>query len=167
MIKGKMLHFVAFFVHFDKLIRPHPGPLWGGSAGKKTLMFLQKVFLLLQKPYKIILGPPKWSHRLKKKKNGILWGKNSPSPFYEVLFFFSTKVCVCCDFRDERMRMLWFLRQKCILCDFCNKNARMLWLGGSEGFVSKDTKNTWIAFWIFLLYTNKCKSWMSIFSICQ
>ena len=25
--KGKMLHFVAFFVHFDKLIRPHPGPL--------------------------------------------------------------------------------------------------------------------------------------------
>ena len=30
MVKGKMLHFVAFFVHFDKLIRPHPGPLWGG-----------------------------------------------------------------------------------------------------------------------------------------
>ena len=29
MVKGKMLHFVAFFVHFDKLIRPHPGPLWG------------------------------------------------------------------------------------------------------------------------------------------
>ena len=27
MVKGKMLHFVAFFVHFDKLIRPHPGPL--------------------------------------------------------------------------------------------------------------------------------------------
>ena len=26
-VKGKMLHFVAFFVHFDKLIRPHPGPL--------------------------------------------------------------------------------------------------------------------------------------------
>jgi len=35
MIKGKMLHFVAFFVHFDKLIRPHPGPLWGGVSGKK------------------------------------------------------------------------------------------------------------------------------------
>ena len=33
MVRGKMLHFVAFFVHFDKLIRPHPGPLWeGGSA---------------------------------------------------------------------------------------------------------------------------------------
>ena len=30
MVKGKMLHFVAFFVHCDKLIRPHPGPLWGG-----------------------------------------------------------------------------------------------------------------------------------------
>ena len=27
MVKGKMSHFVAFFVHFDKLIRPHPGPL--------------------------------------------------------------------------------------------------------------------------------------------
>ena len=27
MVRGKMLHFVAFFVHFDKLIRPHPGPL--------------------------------------------------------------------------------------------------------------------------------------------
>ena len=25
--QGKMSHFVAFFVHFDKLIRPHPGPL--------------------------------------------------------------------------------------------------------------------------------------------
>ena len=33
MVRGKMLHFVAFFVHFDKLIRPHPGPLWGGEAG--------------------------------------------------------------------------------------------------------------------------------------
>ena len=33
MVKGKMLHFVAFFVHFDKLIRPHPGPLWGGGGG--------------------------------------------------------------------------------------------------------------------------------------
>ena len=31
MVKGKMLHFVAFFVHFYKLIRPHPGPLWGGT----------------------------------------------------------------------------------------------------------------------------------------
>ena len=31
MVRGKMSHFVAFFVHFDKLIRPHPGPLWGGS----------------------------------------------------------------------------------------------------------------------------------------
>ena len=30
MVRGKMSHFVAFFVHFDKLIRPHPGPLWGG-----------------------------------------------------------------------------------------------------------------------------------------
>ena len=32
MVKGKMLHFVAFFVHFDKLIRPHPGPLCGGGG---------------------------------------------------------------------------------------------------------------------------------------
>ena len=32
MVKGKMLHFVAFFVHLDKLIRPHPGPLWGGGG---------------------------------------------------------------------------------------------------------------------------------------
>ena len=32
MVKGKMLHFVAFFVHFDKSIRPHPGPLWGGGC---------------------------------------------------------------------------------------------------------------------------------------
>ena len=30
MVRGKMSHFVAFFVHFNKLIRPHPGPLWGG-----------------------------------------------------------------------------------------------------------------------------------------
>ena len=33
MVKGKMLHFVAFFVHFDKSIRPHPGPLWGAGGG--------------------------------------------------------------------------------------------------------------------------------------
>ena len=32
MVRGKMLYFVAFFVHFDKLIRPHPGPLWGGEG---------------------------------------------------------------------------------------------------------------------------------------
>ena len=32
MVRGKMSHFVAFFVHFDKLIRPHPGPLWGGRG---------------------------------------------------------------------------------------------------------------------------------------
>ena len=34
MVKGKMLHFVAFFVQFDKLGRPHPGPL---EERKKTL----------------------------------------------------------------------------------------------------------------------------------
>ena len=37
MVKGKMLHFVAFFVHFDKLIRPHPGPLWGGWLRKALI----------------------------------------------------------------------------------------------------------------------------------
>ena len=24
--------FASFFVHFQKLIRPHPGPLWGGGV---------------------------------------------------------------------------------------------------------------------------------------
>ena len=40
MVRGKMLHFVAFFVHFDKLIRRPPGPLWEGgifSLNPKTL----------------------------------------------------------------------------------------------------------------------------------
>ena len=35
MVKGKILHFVAFLVQFDKLIRPHPGPLWGGGGGSQ------------------------------------------------------------------------------------------------------------------------------------
>ena len=42
MVKGKMLHFVAFFVHFDKLIRPHPGPLWGVPP-KSVTFFLVKI----------------------------------------------------------------------------------------------------------------------------
>ena len=29
MVRVKMFHFVWFFVHFDKLIRRPPGPLWG------------------------------------------------------------------------------------------------------------------------------------------
>ena len=33
MVRVKMFHFVWFFVHFDKLIRRPPGPLWGGSEG--------------------------------------------------------------------------------------------------------------------------------------
>ena len=36
MVKGKMLHFVAFFVHLDKLIRPHPGPLWDVQDEKQV-----------------------------------------------------------------------------------------------------------------------------------
>ena len=34
MVRGKMLHFVAFFVHFEKFILPHPGPLWEGGEGR-------------------------------------------------------------------------------------------------------------------------------------
>ena len=37
MVRGKMLHFVAFFVNFDKLIRRPPGPLWEG--GSKAVNF--------------------------------------------------------------------------------------------------------------------------------
>ena len=33
MVRVIFLHFVAFFVHFDKLIRWPPGPLWGGGTG--------------------------------------------------------------------------------------------------------------------------------------
>ena len=31
MFKVLLPHFPWFFVHFDKLIRPHLGPLWGGG----------------------------------------------------------------------------------------------------------------------------------------
>ena len=35
MFKVLLPHFAWFFVLFDKLIRPHPGPLWvGGRLGK-------------------------------------------------------------------------------------------------------------------------------------
>ena len=30
MVRDITMHFDALFVNFDKLIRPHPGPLWGG-----------------------------------------------------------------------------------------------------------------------------------------
>ena len=33
MFKVLLPHFAWFFVHFDKLIRPHPGPLWEGGKG--------------------------------------------------------------------------------------------------------------------------------------
>ena len=29
--------FASFFVHFQKLIRPHPSPLWGGRGSQKML----------------------------------------------------------------------------------------------------------------------------------
>ena len=32
MVRVKMFHFVWFFVHFYKLIRRPPGPLWGGGV---------------------------------------------------------------------------------------------------------------------------------------
>ena len=42
--------FVSFFVHFQKLIRPHPGPLWGGGvAGPLSSKRLLK---------KYFFGPP-------------------------------------------------------------------------------------------------------------
>ena len=51
MVKGKMLHFVAFFVHFDKLIRPHPGPLWGGVSVKTSASQPKQLFLTFPFPY--------------------------------------------------------------------------------------------------------------------
>ena len=33
MVKGITMHFDVLFIHFDKLIRPHPGPLWEGGKG--------------------------------------------------------------------------------------------------------------------------------------
>ena len=38
MVRGKMSLFVAFFVHFDKSIRPHPGPLWVGGLSSQGLL---------------------------------------------------------------------------------------------------------------------------------
>ena len=43
MVRGKMSHFVAFFVHFDKLIRPPPGPL--RVRPKRTMSPFFTVFL--------------------------------------------------------------------------------------------------------------------------
>ena len=37
--------FASFFVHFQKLIRPHPSPLWGVFSIPKTFVNLPSVFL--------------------------------------------------------------------------------------------------------------------------
>ena len=55
MVRGKMLHFVAFFVFFDKLIRPHPGPLKGGGQGLSFANFFvpQKIDVYSGTEYKV------------------------------------------------------------------------------------------------------------------
>ena len=46
MVRGKMSLFVAFFVHFDKLIRPHPGPLWGGWLTRYWLFGVMTLMII-------------------------------------------------------------------------------------------------------------------------
>ena len=44
MVRVVFLHFVAFFVHFDKLIRRPPGPLGeGGGGGGGVEVILDKI----------------------------------------------------------------------------------------------------------------------------
>ena len=44
--------FVSFFVHFQKLIRPHAGPLWGGVQHKvsRYIFFEFQCFTLVLNP---------------------------------------------------------------------------------------------------------------------
>ena len=46
MVRVILLHFDAFFVHFDKLIRRPPGPLWGVPP-LSTKKFLANDFPLI------------------------------------------------------------------------------------------------------------------------
>ena len=46
MVRVTLPRFAAFFVHFDKLIRQPPGPLWGGGGRQKgTISPFFTVFL--------------------------------------------------------------------------------------------------------------------------
>ena len=68
MVRVTLPRFAAFFVHFDKLIRQPPGPLWGGVTPNQTL-FLKKRFF--QGPHRTILGHPKHVLHLVLSPNAI------------------------------------------------------------------------------------------------
>ena len=38
LVRVILLHVDAFFVHFDKLIRRPPGPLWGGTLLREKIL---------------------------------------------------------------------------------------------------------------------------------
>ena len=72
--------------------------------------------------------------------------------FYEVLFFLSTKVRVCCDFCNKSARMLWFSWQKnAIVVIFETKVPTLWFLQQKCAYVVIFT--TTIVFLVFLVQT--------------
>ena len=105
------------------------------SRKTNFLVYLGRQLSACKKTYKAQLGKSsfKKTEFCEEKKHKNVTPPPRPPFMKSNLFILSTKVCVCCDFRDKKTRRLWFLRQKCILCDFCNmQNARMLWFSGQQ-----------------------------------
>ena len=48
MFRVSLPGFAWFFVHFHKLIRPHPGPLWGRGLAESKIFLSEKTEIFLE-----------------------------------------------------------------------------------------------------------------------